>query len=160
MATKTARRAGRSTARRTARKTTRTASRARSGTARKARTSAGRTARRATARRAAVRIARPAIMKPAGAGIAVGRVQIVKRDGRREDFDRDKIRSGIIRAAIDTSVDSIRAREVADRVAATIERNARDGMTTAEIRDALLRELDREERRVADSFRSFREGRI
>jgi transcriptional repressor NrdR len=80
----------------------------------------------------------------------------VKKDGRRENFDRDKLRMSIERAAERTSIDRDRARKVAERVAERIERDARDAMPTTEIRERLLRELDREERVIADEFRSYR----
>lgn len=82
---------------------------------------------------------------------------VIKRDERREDFDREKIRRGIVRAAERAEVKEDRARELADRIAERIEREEREEMKAEEIRDRLLEELDREERAVADAFRAFRE---
>lgn len=149
-----ARKAARRTVRKAARKTTRRTTRA-----------TGRAARRtARPRRAARRVARVARVERRPALFADtsfrGAIQVVKKDGSREDFDREKIRRGILRAAMRTDVDQARANELAERITSMIERDARDGMRTDEIRDILLRELDREDRRIADSFRTFREGGI
>lgn len=84
-------------------------------------------------------------------------VKVVKRDGRSEDFDREKIRRGIIRAAQRANISEERARELADRVSRTIENQARDSITSEEIRNRLIQELEREERELANSFRSFRQ---
>lgn len=151
-----ARKAARKAVRRTARKATRR-------TASKARRATRRTARRtARPRRAARRVAavarverRPSLFEDTSFR---GAIQVVKRDGNREDFDREKIRRGIMRAAMRTDVDQARANELAERITSMIERDARDGIRTEEIRDTLLRELDREERKIADAFRAFREG--
>lgn len=83
--------------------------------------------------------------------------RVVKRDERREDFDREKIRRGIIRAAERSEVNEDRATELADKVAERIERDEREEMKAEDIRNILLEELDREERELADAFRSFKE---
>jgi transcriptional regulator NrdR family protein len=152
MARKAARRTARKSARKPARRTAR-----RTVKRRTARKPARRTVRRRAARPARRRVARPA-SRVAEAGITFGRaIQVVKRDGSREDFDREKIRRGIMRAAERANVSEGRAMELADRIASMIERDARDSLTTIEIRDRLLAELDREERAIADAFRAFRE---
>lgn len=83
--------------------------------------------------------------------------RVIKRDERKEDFDREKLKRGIIRAAERADVKEDRARELADRIAERIEKEDREEMKAEEIRDKLLEELDREERAVADAFRAFRE---
>gem|GEM_PF-2398818 len=85
-------------------------------------------------------------------------VKVVKRDDRREDFKRDKIRRGIERAADRVKVDKKRAKEMADRIAKDVEKNFRnrDEVRSEDIRNRVLEALDRDERRVADSFREFR----
>lgn len=158
---KTARRSSGRAARKTARRPARSARKATRRTARRARRASG--ARRTRARRAAGRVRARVLTRAAErpsfmADREFRRIQVVKRDGSREDFDREKIRNGILRAAMRAGVDDARGSELAERITAMIEREARDGISTMEIRDILLRELDREERAIADSFRAFREG--
>jgi transcriptional repressor NrdR len=50
-------------------------------------------------------------------------LQVIKRDGRRQPFDRDKLRSALIRASHKRDVDPRRLEEIVDRV----EREAREG---------------------------------
>jgi len=84
---------------------------------------------------------------------------VIKRDERREDFDREKLKRGIVRAAERAKVEEARANELSERITATIEREDRDEIRATEIRDTLLSELDREEKTIADAFRAFREGK-
>ena len=83
--------------------------------------------------------------------------RVVKRDERREDFDREKLRRSVVKAAERANVEEARAKELADRIAERIEKEDREEMKAEDIRNRLLEELDREERAVADAFRAFRE---
>lgn len=84
--------------------------------------------------------------------------KVVKRDERREDFKRDKIRRGIERAADRVKVDKKRAKEMADRISRDVENNFRDRdeVRSEDIRNRVLEALNRKERKIADSFRNFR----
>jgi len=84
---------------------------------------------------------------------------VIKRDERREDFDKEKLKRGIVRAAERAEVKEDRARELAERIADRIEREDREEMKAEEIRDILLEELDREEKAIADAFRAHRESK-
>jgi transcriptional regulator NrdR family protein len=83
---------------------------------------------------------------------------VIKRDGRRENFRRDKIRKGIENASKRVKIDKKRAKEIADRVAKRVEDyfSTRDEIRSDDIRDRVLNELSREERRIADEFRAHR----
>ncbi len=85
-------------------------------------------------------------------------MQVVKRDERRESFDRDKLRKGIERAAERAKIDKARARKIADSVVKDVENNFRksNDVRSTDIRDRVLDRLNKEERKVADSFRNFR----
>ena len=87
-------------------------------------------------------------------------MQVIKRDERREDFDREKIRSGIVEAARRTDLQEDRINEVAEKVAAKVEEELRDKeeVRSSEIKDIVLRELDAEERSIADQFRSYQKA--
>jgi transcriptional repressor NrdR len=50
-------------------------------------------------------------------------LEVIKRDGRHQPFDRDKLRSALIRASHKRDVDPRRLEEIVDRV----EREAREG---------------------------------
>lgn len=84
--------------------------------------------------------------------------KIVKKDDRKEDFERDKIRRGIERAADRVKVDKKKAKEMADRISRDVENNFRDRdeVRSKDIKNRVLEALDRDEKRVADAFRAFR----
>ena len=155
MAARTVRRTARKAARKPARKSARASRSAR--TASRARTSRRTATRRTSVRRSTTRRASVRRAPARASEVRVAReVLVVKKDGRRENFDREKLRRSIERAAERTSIDNDRAREIAQRIAERVERDARGAMSTTEIRERLLRELDREERAIADEFRSYR----
>ncbi len=85
-------------------------------------------------------------------------MQVVKKDERRESFDRNKLRKGIEIAAERAKIDKARARKIADSVVKDVENNfrKRDDVRSADIRERVLERLDREERKIADSFRNFK----
>jgi len=82
----------------------------------------------------------------------------IKRDGRREDFRRDKIRKGIENASKRVKIDKKKAKEIADRVAKRVEDyfSTKDEIRSEDIRDRVVNELNREERKIADEFRAHR----
>lgn len=143
---------------RTVKRTARKAARKTARTSRSKKTIRARTARRTATRRTATRrvSARKVPARAREIRAARREILVVKKDGRRENFDRDKLRRSIEGAAERTNIDRNRARELAERVAERIERDAKDAMPTTEIRERLLRELDREEKVIADEFRSHR----
>ena len=83
---------------------------------------------------------------------------VIKRDGRREDFRRDKIRKGIENASKRVKIDKKKAKEIADRVAKRVEDyfSTKDEIRSEDIRDRVVNELNREERKIADEFRAHR----
>lgn len=83
---------------------------------------------------------------------------VIKKDDRKEDFNREKVRRGIENAAKRVKIDKKKAREIADKISRDIERNFADKneVKSADIRDRILRALDREEKRVAKEFRAFK----
>ena len=84
-------------------------------------------------------------------------MQVIKKDERKEDFDREKIKSGISRAAQRTDLEEDRVNEVAEKVTAKVEEELKDKeeVRSSEISDIVLRELDAEEKGIADEFRSY-----
>ena len=82
---------------------------------------------------------------------------VVKRDGSRENFKRDKIMKGIESAAKRVNVDKKRAKEIAERIARGVQDSYRDReeVRSRDIRDRVLKDLDREGKRIAKEFRSF-----
>jgi transcriptional regulator NrdR family protein len=83
---------------------------------------------------------------------------VIKRDNRKEDFNRDKIRRSVENAARKVNIDSSMARDIADKTAKNVEEHfrGRDEVRASDIRDRVLSELNREEKRLAKEFRSFR----
>ncbi|MCX6817507.1 MAG: ATP cone domain-containing protein [Candidatus Aenigmarchaeota archaeon] len=83
---------------------------------------------------------------------------VIKRDNRKEDFSRDKIRRSVENAAKRVKLDSSRSRDIADRIARNVEEHfkSRDEIRASDIRDRVLSELNREEKRISKEFGSFR----
>ena len=83
---------------------------------------------------------------------------VIKRNGRREKFKREKISKGIERASKRAEIASKKAKEIATRVAKRVEDyfKSRDEVDSSDIRDRVMSELDREERRIASEFRSHK----
>ena len=84
-------------------------------------------------------------------------MQVIKRDERRENFDREKIKRGIERAAQRTDIEKDRVNEVAEKAAARVEEKLRnrDEARTSDISKIVLDVLDAEERKIADEFRRY-----
>jgi transcriptional repressor NrdR len=84
-------------------------------------------------------------------------MQVIKKDERREEFDREKIKSGIIKSAQRTDLEESRINEVAEKVTVKVEGELgdREEVRSSEIKEIVLRELDVEERKIADQFRSY-----
>jgi transcriptional regulator NrdR family protein len=87
-------------------------------------------------------------------------VSVIKRDGKREKFKKGKIKKGILEAAKRADVSKDRANEVAERVAAKIENEARKvaEIRSSEIRDKVLSALEDEEASIADEFRNYKKA--
>ena len=83
---------------------------------------------------------------------------VIKRDSRREDFSRDKIRRSVENAAKRVKLDSSRSRDIADKIARNVEEHfrSRNEIRAADIRSRVLSELNKEEKRIAKEFVSFR----
>jgi len=83
---------------------------------------------------------------------------VIKKDDRREDFSRDKIKRGIESAARRAKVDQKRSRDIADKVARKVEDNFRnrDEVRSSDIRNRVVSELEKENKSLAKEFRSFR----
>jgi len=83
---------------------------------------------------------------------------VIKRDDRREDFSREKVRRSIENAARKVNIDSSRSRDIADRIARDVDEHfrSRNEVKASDIRDRVLSELNKEEKRIAKEFRSFK----
>ena len=86
--------------------------------------------------------------------------KIIKRDDRREDFDREKVKRAILEAAKRTDVADDKANEIAEKIAARVEDETREAaeVRSSEIRDKVLSALDAEEARIAEEFRNYKKA--
>lgn len=84
---------------------------------------------------------------------------VTKKDGSRIAFDKEKITSSIMAAALDVELPqeeaSKVANEVADLVCSSLE--GQEEATTTEIRDNILTELDVLAPAVAEAWRHYEE---
>lgn len=78
-------------------------------------------------------------------------LSVIKKDGRRETFDRDKLRSGLYKACERTAV----ARLQIERIVDTIERELRSNDST-EIESSILGNLVAEQLKLLDKVAYIR----
>jgi transcriptional regulator NrdR family protein len=85
-------------------------------------------------------------------------MKIVKRDDRREDFDSNKLRRAIEKAAAEANIDSNRATEIANSAVRDVEEHFKDRneVKSADIKKRVLEVLDTEGKKVADAARNFK----
>ena len=69
-------------------------------------------------------------------------LRVLKRDGSREEFSRQKLVSGILRACEKRPVSMTQMEALADRVIDEIEREYEDEVSTEAIGEKVMRELE------------------
>ncbi len=84
---------------------------------------------------------------------------VVKKDGRREKFDRNKIKNGILKAIEKRPVNHSQLEEIIDKIEEKIRRNASEEINSKDIGEYVmesLKELDHVAYiRFASVYRSF-----
>jgi transcriptional regulator NrdR family protein len=85
-------------------------------------------------------------------------MKIIKRDDKREDFDSNKLRRAIEKAAAEANIERNRATEIADSAVRDVEEHFknRDEVKSADIKKRVLEVLDNEGKKVADAARNFK----
>jgi len=68
-------------------------------------------------------------------------VTVVKRDGKRESFDRSKLLRGIVRACEKTVVDNTQLEAIIDDIEAKLQQRSSREITTSEIGETVLEQL-------------------
>ena len=85
---------------------------------------------------------------------------IIKRDGKKDDFIKDKISSAILKAYKDRYGDNKKEYEkIANKIANNIYSMKKDVMTVEEIQDIVIRELMDYDKDVAICYNNYREER-
>jgi transcriptional repressor NrdR len=86
---------------------------------------------------------------------------VVKKDGRRERFDRQKLVAGLLKACEKRPVRVAALEAVADKVEAALQEKPEREMTTEEVGAALMLELKQLDKvafvRFASVYRNFRD---
>jgi len=86
---------------------------------------------------------------------------VVKKDGRRERFERQKLIAGMLKACEKRPVSVAALEAVADRVEVALQDRAEKEMSTAEVGEIVMRELGRLDKvayvRFASVYRHFRD---
>jgi transcriptional repressor NrdR len=86
-------------------------------------------------------------------------ILVIKRDGRREQFSRDKIRSGILKACEKRPVSITLVEEMIDEIEKEIHREEGREVTTAKIGEMVMDKLQRVDKiayiRFASVYRKF-----
>jgi len=85
-------------------------------------------------------------------------MKIIKRDDRREDFNSNKLRKAIEKAAEEAKIDKNIATEIADSAIRDVEEHFkdRDEVASADIKKRVIEVLDKEEKQIADAVRNFK----
>jgi len=85
--------------------------------------------------------------------------EVTKKDGTKVPFDAEKIKKAIMAAAARTELQEERKSEVTEQVMASILQMAaaKEEITTAEIREKALSELDVSEPSVSQAWRAYDE---
>ena len=68
-------------------------------------------------------------------------LSVIKRDGRREDFSRQKLLSGITRACLKRHVTNEQIDKIVDSVVETLQRRDTTDISSAEIGELVMRAL-------------------
>jgi transcriptional repressor NrdR len=86
---------------------------------------------------------------------------VVKKDGSRERFERQKLVAGLLKACEKRPVSVAQVEAIADRVEASLQDRAEKEIATAEIGQAVMEELKRLDKvayvRFASVYRHFRD---
>ena len=86
---------------------------------------------------------------------------VVKKDGTRERFERQKLIAGMLKACEKRPVSVAALEAVADRIETTLQDRAEKEMSTAEIGELVMQELKRLDKvayvRFASVYRHFRD---
>jgi transcriptional repressor NrdR len=87
-------------------------------------------------------------------------ITVIKRDGKRESFDRSKLLRGIIRACEKTGISTVRLEAFVDDIEAELQQRAVREVTSNEIGEAVLQNLQSLNEvayvRFASVYRQFR----
>ena len=83
--------------------------------------------------------------------------QVIKKDGSKQPFDPEKIKDSIRAAALQAGLPEEKINEVAGQVtlAAVSMADAKEEITSSEIKEKILSELDSIEPSVSESWRKY-----
>lgn len=86
---------------------------------------------------------------------------VIKKDGTKVPFNSEKIKVGTKGAASEAGLSEQEAENLAEKILSSINLAFRDKeeVTTAEIRNKILAELDESQPTVAQSWRKYEEGK-
>lgn len=81
--------------------------------------------------------------------------EVIKKDGTKEPFDAEKLKKAIAAAAGQTDLSQERQNEVVGQIANIVIQmaDAKEEITTSEIREKILSELDRTEPPISAAWR-------
>ncbi len=85
---------------------------------------------------------------------------VIKKDGAKEEFDFHKVKESISAAAEEADISDERKKEVVDQVSATVIQMAgeRKEIETTQIRDKIVKELDKIEPSAAEAWREYEDS--
>lgn len=86
---------------------------------------------------------------------------VIKKDGTKVPFDREKVKRSISRAALEAGLLDAEAADLAERVVSSImiDFESQEEVATSDVREKIISELDMSAPSVADSWRKYEETR-
>ena len=83
--------------------------------------------------------------------------KVIKKDGSKEAFDIEKIKRNIIAASQEAGIEEAKQKEIAETVSDKVMKTLQEQMevTSVEVRDQILKELDLSAPIVADHWRQY-----
>lgn len=89
--------------------------------------------------------------------IIAATMQVIKKDGSKQDFDQGKIRNAISMAAQEAGIGEDKKNEIIEKVLSAVSgiMEGKEEITTTEIKTKVLMELDNIEPSVSDAWRKY-----
>ncbi len=86
---------------------------------------------------------------------------VIKKDGSKASFDSEKIKAGVMAAALEAGLADQEAGDVASNVLSSVTASfeGQEEVSASDLRDKILAELDESQPSVATAWRKYEEGK-
>ncbi len=86
---------------------------------------------------------------------------VTKKDGTKVPFDSEKIKSGVMSAALEAGLSNEEATATAEKILSSVQMafGSQEEVATSDIRDKILAELDASQPAVSGAWRKYEESK-